>query len=97
MSLHVAVYQWDPLTDLLRAQPVASATLASSGNESDVGLVPNDGRSYVVRLTAEVKMYVGMAQNDANSAANPRDVMLAGTSLVLAAQAGFRVQWETKA
>lgn len=99
MSLHIVATLADPLTGLMIAgTAVGSETLASPSTISGVGLIPADGRKYVLHLKAEVKMYYATAVGaEPNAAVNPRRLLLAGDSEFLAAPAGTRVVWIAKA
>lgn len=99
MSLHIVATLADPLTGLMIAgSAVGSETLASPSTISGVGLIPADGRKYVLHLTAEVKMYYAIAAGtEPNVNINPRHLLLAGETMLLAAPAGTRVVWIAKA
>lgn len=98
MSLHIECSLLDPTTGVLRAGSlVSSQTLASAGSVSDLNLVPNDNRPYVLRLVAEVKMWVSITPADPNPGADPRRLMLANDVLFIVAVPGVRLSWAAKA
>lgn len=96
MSLHIECSLLEPSMGVLKGGSlVASQTLDTAGAVSN-SLVPNDGRPYVLRLVAEVKMYVSISTAEPNAAADPRRLLAANEELLISAVPGMRAVWVAK-
>lgn len=75
---------------------VGSELLANSLTPSAMSLVPADGRPHVLRLVAEVKMWVSVGSDPRPDQA-PRRLMMAGSELYVKAIPRLRESWESEA